>query len=232
VPLVFLTNAYPHWWVLPIGGVIIGYVTNWVALWMIFEPVNPRRLGPFKLHGLFIRRQPEVSGVYGEIIAEDIVTLGNIGEELLHGPSADRTRQMIEDSMRPAVDRATGPARLAVKVALGTDQYETIRESVATEAVEGGAHRARFVLDGFFDQSASFEIVIRDGETAVDLIVRDDGSGFDPNALARSAARGRLGLIGMRERIALLGGSISIDSRPGAGTTVAVGIPRNGGEGP
>jgi uncharacterized membrane protein YheB (UPF0754 family) len=136
VPLVFLTNAYPHWWVLPIGGVIIGYVTNWVALWMIFEPVDPRRLGPFKLHGLFIRRQPEVSGVYGEIIAEDIVTLGNIGEELLHGPSADRTRQMIEDSMRPAVDRATGPARLAVKVALGTDQYETIRESVATEAVE------------------------------------------------------------------------------------------------
>jgi len=78
----------------------------------------------------------------------------------------------------------------------------------------------------------SIEIVIRDGETAVDLIVRDDGSGFDPNALARSAARGRLGLIGMRERIALLGGSISIDSRPGAGTTVAVGIPRNGGEGP
>jgi len=136
VPLVFLTNAYPHWWVLPVGGVIIGYVTNWVALWMIFEPVNPRRVGPFKLHGLFIRRQPEVSGVYGEIIAEDIVTLGNIGEELLHGPSADRTRQMIEDSMRPAVDRATGPARLAVKVALGTDQYETIRESVATEAVD------------------------------------------------------------------------------------------------
>jgi uncharacterized membrane protein YheB (UPF0754 family) len=136
VPLVFITQAFPHWWVLPIGGVIIGYVTNWVALWMIFEPVNPRRLGPFKLHGLFIRRQPEVSGVYGEIIAEDIVTLGNIGEELLHGPSADRTRQMIEDSMRPAVDRATGPARLAVKVALGTDQYETIRESVATEAVD------------------------------------------------------------------------------------------------
>src|SRR5213078_1250324 len=38
IPLVFIVNAYPHWWVLPIGGVIIGYVTNWVALWMIFEP--------------------------------------------------------------------------------------------------------------------------------------------------------------------------------------------------
>jgi uncharacterized membrane protein YheB (UPF0754 family) len=136
VPLVFITQGFPHWWVLPIGGVIIGYVTNWMALWMIFEPVEPRRIGPFKLHGLFIRRQPEVSEVYGEIIAGDIVTLGNIGDELLNGPRADRTRQMIEDSLRPAVDRAAGPARLAVRVALGSTQYETIRESVATEAVD------------------------------------------------------------------------------------------------
>ena len=136
VPLVFLTKAVPHWWVLPIGGVIIGYVTNWVALWMIFEPVDPHRFGPLRVQGLFIRRQPEVSEVYGEIIAEDIVTLRNIGDELLHGPSADRTRQMIEESMRPAVDRAAGPARLAVKVALGSSEYDTIRESVASEAVD------------------------------------------------------------------------------------------------
>jgi uncharacterized membrane protein YheB (UPF0754 family) len=136
LPLIFLIQAVPHWWILPLGGVIIGYVTNWVALWMIFEPVEPRKIGPIKVHGLFIRRQPEVSDVYGEIIAEDIVTLGNIGDELLHGPRSDRTRQMIEDSMRPAVDRAAGPARVAVKVALGTSQYETIRESVATEAVD------------------------------------------------------------------------------------------------
>jgi uncharacterized membrane protein YheB (UPF0754 family) len=136
VPLVFLTEAVPQWWVLPIGGVIIGYVTNWVALWMIFQPVEPRRIGPLKLHGLFIRRQPEVSEVYGEIIAEDIVTLRNIGEELLYGPRADRTRQMIEEAMRPAIDRAAGPARLAVQVAIGSGQYETIRESVATEAVD------------------------------------------------------------------------------------------------
>ena len=136
VPLVFLVEAVPQWWVLPIGGVIIGYATNWMALWMIFEPVEPRKLGPLKLHGLFIRRQPEVSEIYGEIIADDIVTLSNIGDELLHGPRSDRTRQMIEDSMRPAVDRAAGPARVAVRAALGSSQYETIRESVATEAVE------------------------------------------------------------------------------------------------
>ena len=100
---------------------IIGYVTNLLAIKMIFEPVEPRQIGPFKLHGLFLRRQPEVAEVYGEIIADDIVTIGNIGDELLNGPRSDRTRQMIETAMRPAIDRAVGPARTAVRVAVGTD---------------------------------------------------------------------------------------------------------------
>ena len=138
IPLVFLTDAVPHWWVLPIGGVVIGYMTNWVGLWMIFEPLEPRKLGPFTLHGLFMRRQPEVSLVYSGIIAEDIVTLRNIGQELLHGPSSDRTRQMIETALEPAVDRAAGPAmaRTAVRAAVGPREYDAIRESIAVEAVD------------------------------------------------------------------------------------------------
>jgi hypothetical protein len=67
-----------------------------------------------------------------------VVTIGNIGDELLRGPRSDRTRQMIETAMRPAVDRAVGPAvaREAVRVAVGTREYDAIRESVASEAVE------------------------------------------------------------------------------------------------
>jgi uncharacterized membrane protein YheB (UPF0754 family) len=135
-PMVFITEAFPYWWVLPVGGVVIGYVTNWVALWMIFEPVEPRKIGPFKIHGLFIRRQPEVSDVYAGIIAEDIVTLRNMGDELLTGPQSDRTRWMIESRLRPAIDRSVGPARQAVRIAVGTRQYDAIRESLASEAVE------------------------------------------------------------------------------------------------
>jgi uncharacterized membrane protein YheB (UPF0754 family) len=136
IPLVFITHALPYWWVLPIGGVIIGAITNWVALWMIFEPTQPHRFGPLKLHGLFLRRQPEVAEVYGEIIADDIVTAANIGEELLHGRRADRTRQMVEDAMRPAIDRSVGAAQTAVRMVVGSQRYDAIREGLATEAVE------------------------------------------------------------------------------------------------
>jgi len=138
IPLVFITMALPYWWVLPLGGVVIGYVTNWVALWMIFEPVDPHKLGPFRIQGLFLRRQREVADIYAEIIADDIVTLSNIGEELLRGARSDRTRQMIETALEPAVDRAAGPAlaRSAVRVAVGAREYDAIRQSLASEAVD------------------------------------------------------------------------------------------------
>ena len=136
IPLVFITQAVPQWWVLPIGGVIIGYCTNWVALWMIFEPTEPRKIGPLKVHGLFIRRQPEVAAVYAKIIADDVVTLSHMGDELMYGRKSDRTRRLIENRLRPSVDRALGPARPLVRVAVGTRQYDAIREGVATEGME------------------------------------------------------------------------------------------------
>jgi uncharacterized membrane protein YheB (UPF0754 family) len=136
IPVAFLTQALPQWWILPICGVVVGYVTNWLGLWMIFQPVERRKVGPFWIQGLFLRRQPEVADVYARIIADDIVTLNNIGEELLEGRRADRTRQMIETSLRPAIDRAVGVARSAVRVAVGADVYDTIRSSVAVEAVD------------------------------------------------------------------------------------------------
>jgi len=58
------------------------------------------------------------------------------------------------------------------------------------------------------------------------LIVEDDGCGFDPAAVAeRAASEQRLGLAGMRERAALVGGTLELETRPGGGTTLFVRVP-------
>lgn len=136
IPVAIVTNFVTAWWLLPLLGVIVGWMTNVLGMWVIFEPVEPRKIGPLKLHGLFLRRQDEAAEVYARIIAEDVVTLENIGNFLLFGPRGDRTRQMLEEAMGPAIDRAAGPARAAVRVAVGTAEYDAIRESVAQEAAE------------------------------------------------------------------------------------------------
>jgi hypothetical protein len=139
IVLVFVIQAVPQWWVLPLGGAVIGWVANWIGIKLIFEPVFPRRIGPVTLHGLFLRRKPEVSDVLARIIAEDVINMRNIGDELLFGARADRTRQLLEASLRPAVDDAVGFARTAVRVGMGTERYDRIRDAVASEAVEFAA---------------------------------------------------------------------------------------------
>jgi uncharacterized membrane protein YheB (UPF0754 family) len=137
IPTAFITElVLTQWWVLPIAGILIGYTTNLLGIRMIFEPVRPRRLGRLRIQGLFLKRQPEVAGVYADIIADEIVTMGNMAEDLLHGPNSDRTRQMIEVVLRPAVDRAVGRTKPAALAALGRSEYSRIRSSVALEAAD------------------------------------------------------------------------------------------------
>jgi uncharacterized membrane protein YheB (UPF0754 family) len=130
--LVGLLHLYPHWWVLPVGGVIIGWLVNYLGITMIFEPVFPKKWIPWR-QGLLIKRQAEITEMYARLIADNVITLQNIGDELLTGPRSDRTMQMLEDTLRPAVDSAVGPARAAVRLAIG-DRYDKIRNSLASEA--------------------------------------------------------------------------------------------------
>ncbi|MBI4212933.1 MAG: GAF domain-containing protein [Chloroflexi bacterium] len=60
-------------------------------------------------------------------------------------------------------------------------------------------------------------------------VVEDDGIGFDPASIVQSTEGGRLGVLGMKERASLLGGSLEVRSRPGQGTSVALDIPMSGG---
>jgi uncharacterized membrane protein YheB (UPF0754 family) len=137
IPTAVITEIVFHeWWLLPLSGVIIGYVTNLVAIWMIFEPTRPTRVGPFTVQGLFLKRQDEAGDIYARAVSDEVVTLSNIGHELLYGPRSDRTRRMIETALRPALDRAVGRPRAAVRAAVGTREYDAIREAVAVESVE------------------------------------------------------------------------------------------------
>ncbi|MFH5209028.1 hypothetical protein [Antrihabitans spumae] len=128
----FLEYVHREWYVLPVGGIIIGWVVNYIGISMIFEPVFPKWFCPWR-QGLLLKRQPEITVLYAEMVAEKVMTLENIGDELLHGPSGDRTMALLEHTLKPAADKAVGPARLMVKVAMGSKEYDRLKDSMSTE---------------------------------------------------------------------------------------------------
>ncbi len=67
-------------------------------------------------------------------------------------------------------------------------------------------------------QARNIGVLLAMQESCLRVTIEDDGSGFNPE----TPDEGRLGLLSMRERIEMLGGSLTIESSPGAGTTVFV----------
>jgi len=97
--------------------------------------------------------------------------------------------------------------------------------AVLPEAIAG--HVYRILQEALTNVSrharaASVDVRARADNGTIDLTVRDDGAGFLPDAVP---IQRRFGLLGMRERAELLGGTFRLESSPGAGTAVHVSIP-------
>lgn len=77
----------------------------------------------------------------------------------------------------------------------------------------------------------SVRLVFNTTEDGVTVLIEDDGGGFDLVSLAVAPDNGRgLGLIGMQERIELVGGRLEIDTAPGQGTRIRIQVPAKAGD--
>ena len=98
------------------------------------------------------------------------------------------------------VESRLGPGRLPEEV--DTTLYRIVQEALTNVVKHAQARNVTILL------------VRREG--SVTAVIEDDGRGFDPDELSGDG----LGLLGMRERVALLDGRLTIESSPGAGTTL------------
>jgi signal transduction histidine kinase len=110
-----------------------------------------------------------------------------------------------QTGMRVDFEAQIGGQRLEPEVE--TTLYRIVQEALTNVVKHAGASRVSI-------------LVVRRGN-AVAAVIEDDGSGFEPS----SARQDGLGLAGMRERMALVGGNLRVESSEGGGTTIAVKVP-------
>lgn len=119
-------------WVMPIFGGLTGWLSDWLALRMVFSPKEPTRyLGVFEWQGLFLKRRREVAAAYGAFIATEIVTPKNILESVLRGPLSDRMLAVIQKQVQAAVDEQAGLAKPLIVLAVGSAQYQAMKRRIA-----------------------------------------------------------------------------------------------------
>ncbi|MCP2271953.1 Protein of unknown function (DUF445) [Actinokineospora diospyrosa] len=123
-------------WVMPVFGGLTGWLTDWLALKMIFFPRLPRRFLGVRWQGMFQRRRLAVARDYGELIAGEILTVANVLEAVLTGPGAQRLHRMVEREVRRSIDEQASFAKPLVVAAVGSRRYQEMKAAAARGAIE------------------------------------------------------------------------------------------------
>jgi uncharacterized membrane protein YheB (UPF0754 family) len=145
-----LWSVFQTWWLLPLVGGIVGLVTNWLAIQMIFRPQEPRRyLGFIRYQGLFPMRQDEIAADYAQVCADEIVTPRNLIGMLTEGKGGKHLVNLITGILREKYDDQVRILRgRPLSKILLEPTLDRIREAVVDE-VMAAAPGARPELESY-----------------------------------------------------------------------------------
>jgi uncharacterized membrane protein YheB (UPF0754 family) len=130
--------------IMPLFGLFTGWFTDWLALRMIFFPIEPRKYFGVTWQGLFLKRRAEVAEAYGALIAQEIITPHNVIEAILHGPLSDRVLALIQRQL----DRELGSvAKPLLVFAVGSRKYQDVKLAIAEQIMSRLPETMRYIED-------------------------------------------------------------------------------------
>lgn len=144
----------PQHWTVPFFAAIWGALTNWIAIWMVFNPVEPRCI-PFirvfcrdeqgvhwmspHIHryfwqGGFMKRQDEVSSVFAKIVVNELVTLENIMHEMMYGTKADETRTLMKKHLYDLLESPVVATTL--KMGMTSRELDEFKDTIIDKSID------------------------------------------------------------------------------------------------
>ena len=151
----FIYVLVPQHWTVPFFAAIWGFLTNWIAIWMVFNPVEPKRITFIRLfkrvqgfpfimpvvphihtyswQGGFMKRQAEVSDVFAEIVVKELVTLENIMNEMMYGERASKTRELMKAHLYDVLESPVVSTTL--RVGLGRREFGHLKNTIIDKSI-------------------------------------------------------------------------------------------------
>jgi len=125
----------PQWWVLPFFGLLVGTLTNWIAIQLIFTPLEPKKIGPLVFQGLFLKRQKEISLEFSRVFTEEVLTAQEVVHTLVHGTRKDRTLAMLRTHISGIMEHKL-IVQLITQTAVGPEGYADLKDAALEKAIQ------------------------------------------------------------------------------------------------
>ncbi|TCB52540.1 hypothetical protein E0H80_01420 [Acinetobacter sp. ANC 4779] len=148
----------PWHWTVPFWAAVWGFLTNWIAIWMVFNPLEPHyvrypqffeltknrkfpwvkpvmlRIGTYNIQGAFMKRQEEVSDVFARVVTEDLITLKSIMTEMMYGGKKNKTRRIVKRHINQIME--TPLVRTSLQLSLGPKEYAKLKTDLIDRSIE------------------------------------------------------------------------------------------------
>jgi len=87
-----------YWlFIIPIISAFIGWITNWVAIKMLFHPREPKKILGITFHGIFPKRQRQFAEKLGKLVSAEFLSFDDIEQKISDPLNLKKVMPMIED---------------------------------------------------------------------------------------------------------------------------------------
>ena len=118
-------------WIMPAFGLVTGFLSDWLALTLLFRPQSPRRFLGARWQGVLHANRDQITRDYARIMAADLFEPAALIGALLDGSGADRLFALVQREVADELRRQLGPARPLLQVGIGTQRYRDMQRLVA-----------------------------------------------------------------------------------------------------
>jgi uncharacterized membrane protein YheB (UPF0754 family) len=124
-------------WIMPAFGFAVGFISDYIALNMLFRPVQPRKfLGFIPFQGLLHTERDKITRDYAKILADDLFSPEILFDGILKGPGSDKLFALVAKEVDAAIDSQSGIAGPLVALVVGTKRYRELKDHVVTLVLE------------------------------------------------------------------------------------------------
>jgi uncharacterized membrane protein YheB (UPF0754 family) len=150
---------YDKGWVLPVAGFLVGWVTNYLALKVIFRPLEPKKFLCWEIHGIFLKRQHEVSATFARVIITEILHIKAIWKAIFTGPLSANFFAMLRAHTLVFTEKLVAEIKPLAVAAMGAEKFARMKEDIAQKVIDN--------LPSIIDQSYEYSQEAMDMENEI-----------------------------------------------------------------
>lgn len=127
---------YDAAWVLPAAGFLVGWLTNYIALKVIFRPLLPTKFLGWTIQGIFLKRQNEVSEIFARVIITEILHVKAIWDAIFTGPLSNNFFAMLRAHTLVFTEKMVAEIKPIAVASLGAERFARMKEDIAQKVID------------------------------------------------------------------------------------------------